>query len=225
MHVSVTVKPIKPHDAYPWLLEKHYARRLCPISYSFGVFYNDVLRGVVTYGVPVSSSLRAGICGSEHSARVLELNRLCCDNEKNIAFMLVGRSLKMLPAKSIVVSYADTAQGHIGYVYQACNFIYTGLSAKRTDWKIKGMERLHGSTVADMSRGQENRAKYMRDRFGDSFYLQDRPRKHRYIYFTGSRSDKRILNESLLYCKEPYPKGASQQYDAGNAVQTQGTLF
>ena len=51
---------------------------------------------------------------------------------------LVGRSLRLLPKPSVVVSYADTAQGHVGYVYQAANFIYTGLSAKRTDWKKTG---------------------------------------------------------------------------------------
>ena len=139
--------------------------------------------------------------------------------------MLVGRSLKMIPAPAVVVSYADTAQGHIGYVYQACNFIYTGLSAKRTDWKLKGQEHLHGATVADMSRGKENRAQYMRDKFGDDFYLEDRPRKHRYIYFTGTKTDKKLMNDALLYKIEDYPKGESIRYDSGNSVQTQRTLF
>lgn len=219
------VKPIKPMDAYPWILEKHYAKRLCPISYAFGIFDDDKLRGIVTYGIPVSSSLRDGVCGKSYSGRVIELNRLCCDNLKNIASMLVGRSLKMIPAPAVVVSYADTAQGHIGYVYQACNFIYTGLSAKRTDWKLKGQEHLHGATVADMSRGKENRAQYMRDKFGDDFYLEDRPRKHRYIYFTGTKTDKKLMNDALLYKIEDYPKGESIRYDSGNSVQTQRTLF
>jgi hypothetical protein len=129
----------------------------------------------------------------------------------------------MLPKPSIVVSYADTEQEHVGYVYQACNFIYTGLSAKRTDWKIKGMEHLHGQTIADMSRGcNGSRADFMREKFGDDFYLEDRARKHRYIFVTGK--NKKLKNQ-IRYASEPYPKGESKRYDAGNSVLTQKLLF
>jgi hypothetical protein len=169
--------------------------------------------------------LRIGICGDKWMDNVIELNRLCCVNEKNLASILVGRSLKMLPKPTVVVSYADTERGHIGYVYQATNFVYTGLSAKRTDWKLKGMEHLHGATVADMSRGQENRAKWMRDKFGDDFYLQDRSRKHRYVYFVGSQGQKKAMQSSLMYAVKPYPKGDSRRYDAGGVVATQELLF
>jgi hypothetical protein len=219
------VIPINTFEVEPWLLEKHYAKRMCPISYAFGVYRDTQLIGVVTYGTPVSSSLRIGVCGDKWINNVIELNRLCCKNEKNVASFLVGRSLKMLPKPSVVVSYADTEQGHVGYVYQATNFVYTGLSAKRTDWKLKGMEHLHGSTVADMSRGQENRAQWMRDKFGDDFYLEDRARKHRYVYFVGSKAQKKCMLLDLNYEVKPYPKGDTQRYDAGGIVKTQQMLF
>ena len=221
----INVLPIKPEETEPWLLNKHYAKRMCPISYSFGAYEGAKLIGIVTYGTPVSSSLRVGICGEKWMENVIELNRLCCENQKNIASILVGRSLKMLPKPTVVVSYADTEQGHIGYVYQATNFVYTGLSAKRTDWKLKGMEYLYGATVADMSRGQENRAQWMRDKFGDDFYLQDRARKHRYVYFVGSKGQKKLMKSALMYSIEPYPKGDSKRYDAGGSVATQDLLF
>jgi hypothetical protein len=219
------VEPIPTRDAVPWLMNRHYARRMCPISYAFGAYVGGVLLGVVTYGTPVSSSLRKGICGDSWADSVVELNRLCCESKKNTASQLVGRSLSMLPKPSIVVSYADTNQGHVGYVYQATNFIYTGLSAKRTDWKIKGMEHLHGATVADMSRGKENRAAYMRERFGDDFYLEDRPRKHRYVFFVGSKADRRKMREDMRYDEHPYPKGESKRYDASSSIETQALLF
>ena len=219
------VLPINSFEVEPWLLQKHYAKRMCPISYAFGLYDNDALVGVVTYGTPSSSTLRTGICGRQFGDLVVELNRLCCDNQPNRAFFLVGRSLTMLPKPLIVVSYADTEQGHVGYVYQATNFIYTGLSAKRTDWKIKGQEHLHGATVADMSRGQENRAQWMREKFGDDFYLKDRSRKHRYIFFLGSKKQKQSMLEALNYEIEPYPKGESMRYDSGGSVPTQQLLF
>jgi hypothetical protein len=219
------VLPIHSFEVEPWLLHKHYAKRMCPISYAFGLYEKDQLIGVVTYGVPSSSPLRSGICGVEYSENVVELNRLCCDNKPNHASFLVGRSLRMLPKPLIVVSYADTEQGHVGYVYQATNFIYTGLSAKRTDWKIKGQEHLHGATIADMSRGQENRAEWMRSKFGDDFYLKDRSRKHRYIFFLGNKKQKQSMLGALKYEIEPYPKGESTRYDSGGSVKTQQLLF
>jgi hypothetical protein len=218
------VIPIQSYEVEPWLLHKHYAKRIPSISYAFGLFEDGNLVGVCTYGTPSSAPLRDGIAGPENAKYVLELNRLCVDTKiKNAASMLVGRSLQMLPKPSIVVSYADTEQEHVGYVYQACNFIYTGLSAKRTDWKIKGMEQLHGQTIADMSRGcKGSRADFMRSKFGDDFYLEDRARKHRYIFVTGKNKQ---LKQSIRYKQEPYPKGESKKYDAGGKVITQSLLF
>jgi hypothetical protein len=217
------VLPINSFEAEPWLLEKHYAKRMPSISYAFGLYEDDILVGVCTYGTPSSTHLRNGIAGEENSEYVLELSRLCIESKhKNAASILVGRSLQMLPKPSIVVSYADTEQNHVGYVYQACNFIYTGLSIKKKDWAIKGMEHLHGQTIADISRGQEKRLDFMKEKFGDDFYMKERARKHRYIFVTGKNKK---LKAAIRYPSEPYPKGESKRYDAGTSVKTQQLLF
>lgn len=223
--LRLSVAPIPAKEAEPWLLARHYAKRLCPISYAFGAYRGTELVGVVTYGTPASAPLRSGVCGEEWADKVLELNRLCCENSKNTASTLVGRSLRMLPKPSVVVSYADTAQGHVGYIYQATNFIYTGLSAKRTDWKIKGREHLHGATVADESRGQANRAEWMRAKYGDDFYLADRPRKHRYVFPVGTAAQRAKIRAALRYAVEPYPKGESRRYDSHANIETQDAFF
>ena len=220
----ITVTSIKRSDYAPWLLERHYARRMCPVSHAFGAYADGELVGVVTYGVPAASPLRSGICGDEWADSVLELNRLCCEPWQNLASQLVGQSLRMVPRPAVVVSFADSAQGHIGYIYQATNWLYTGLSAKRTDWKVRGLEHLHGATVADKSRGAESRAEWMRAKYGDDFYLEPRPRKHRYVYFVGSKSQRRSMRAALRYPVEPYPKGETRRYDASAPVQTQGVL-
>jgi len=224
MKETVTVQPILASETYAWLLNKHYAKRLCPISHAFGAYRGNVLIGVVTYGVPVSSPLRKGVCGDDWKDHVLELNRLVCENSKNMASRLVGQSLRMLPRPTIVVSYADIAQGHVGYVYQACNFIYTGLSAKRTNWTVEGHEQ-HSHTIADESRGRENRSEWIRGKYGDAFSLSPRSRKHRYVYFCGSRTQVKELRNALRYPVEPYPKGDSSHYDSGGAVPTQLLLI
>lgn len=200
------VKPITRSDCEPFVIGIHYANRWPSISFAYGLFDDNELIGVCCYGTPSSAPLRNGIAGSELSKCVLELNRLCLKyNRKNEASFLVSKSLKILPRNRIVISFADIDQGHKGTVYQACNFTYHGLSAKRTDWKVKGMEHLHGQTIADEFRGVKNRAQAMRDKYGDDFYLSPRPRKHRYIYIAGTVGFKKLVSNAIRYKQEQYP--------------------
>jgi hypothetical protein len=222
----IEVRQLQNWETHEWLLHVHYAKRLPSISFAFGLFVDNAMKGLVTYGTPVASTLRDGVAGKQCADIVLELNRLVfIKSVKNHPSMLVGRSLRMLPKPSIVVSFADTDQRHIGYVYQACNFIYTGLSAKRTDWKVKGMEHLHGATIADQSRGKPNRAEWMREKHGDNFYLQDRPRKHRYIYIVAKGQQRKAIQSALLYSAQPYPKGDSERYAIDYQPSYQTGLF
>jgi len=202
-----SVLTINRNDCYDYIMNIHYAKRFPPISYAYGLFEYGKLVGIITYGCPVSSTLRVGVCGKEYKDNVLELNRLCLlNNKKNEASILVGRSLKMLPDDKIIVSYADPSHGHIGYVYQATNFLYCGLSPKRSDWCIKGKEHLHHATVVDEFRGKSNRSELMREKYGNDFYSKPRVRKHRYVQFTGNKRFKKKARKSLLYGIEPYPK-------------------
>jgi hypothetical protein len=225
MKADFNIQPIPSQETWEWLLKKHYAHRIPSISYAFGLYENNVLCGVCTFGTPSSAPLREGIAGKSYINNVIELNRLVVESrELNITSWFVSRCLKSFKYK-IVISYADTEQGHVGKIYQACNFLYTGLSAKRTDWKVNGMEHLHGQTIADESRGAEDRVQYMIDKYGDDFYLQDRPRKHRYIYICGDKKFKRDALKSLKYPILEYPKGETKRYDASYKPIVQGILI
>jgi hypothetical protein len=215
------VRPIQNYETKTWLLNKHYAKRMPSISYAFGLYDDDSLVGICTFGSPPSPSLCVGVCGEEHKSKVVELNRLILETDKpNSASFLVSQSLKLLPKPSIVVSYADTKQGHVGYIYQATNFLYTGLSASRVDWAVKGLEHMHSKTLSEGMTLETMMAKY-----GDKFYHKERDRKHRYIIFTGSKNQKKKLNKQLKYVTSDYPKGDSARYDASGYVEKQGVLF
>jgi hypothetical protein len=193
------------------ILDGHYLHRLPSISYCYKMF-DDIgsICGVCTFGTPPSPPLRRGVCGDEYKGNVIELNRLFLTNNlKNQASKIVGFSLRDLSkvGNFIVVSFADTSANHIGYVYQACNFTYTGLSAKRTDWSVEGLD-LHGVSIADKFRNKSGkRSDLVREEYGDKFSLKERSRKHRYVYFTGSKTFKISAMKSLKYKVEPYPKG------------------
>ena len=198
-----SVQSIKAQDCHWWLINLHYAKRIPSISYAFGLLQDGNLVGIVTYGTPPSSTLCRGICGPDYQTQVLELNRLVLKNNlHNEASILVSQSLKLLPSPSIIVSFADSAQNHIGYVYQATNFIYTGLSAKFIDPQVKGLEHQHHATYAHGLSNAEVVAKYG----ADNVTWVERSRKHRYLYFIGSKSQKRTYMAALRYQVQSYPK-------------------
>ncbi len=197
-----SVKPIDNATAQQVVVTHHYLHRKAPCSQAFGLFDDaGELRGVVMYGTPSSSSLRAGIAGKDQASNVVELTRLWIDDStpKNSESYLIGNSIKHC-AKEIVVSFADTSQNHLGIVYQATNWIYTGLSAKRTDWQVQGIDK-HGHTWADKYTAVE-----MRQLFGDKFTLVPRSRKHRYIYLNAKGKRRKELLALLRYEQQPYPK-------------------
>jgi hypothetical protein len=82
------------------------------------------------------------------------------------------------------------------------------------------MEHKHSKTISDGMTLETIKEKY-----GDDFYYTERSRKHRYIYFHGTKNDKKVLLSKFLYKSEPYPKGDSKKYDSGGKVATQAILF
>ena len=205
------IKLVTRKDYLPFMLDIHYAKRIPSVSYAYGLYINNNLEGIVSYGTPPSSTLRRGIAGDRFIPDVLELNRVVLQrNNRNDSSWLIANSLKALPKNRIVVSYADTSQDHVGYVYQATNFIYTGLSAKRTDWKVRGKEHLHSQSIVDEFRGQPNRSKCLREKYGDDFYTVDRPRKHRYIFIIGSKTYRKEVMKNLKYNIMDYPKAPNK---------------
>jgi hypothetical protein len=200
------VERINSSDAYWLILNRHYAQRLPSISYAYGLMRDGDLVGVCTYGTPASSTLCRGVCGDEYQGIVLELNRLVLtDNLRHEASRLIAGSMRLLPRPSIVVSYADTSQGHLGVVYQATNFIYTGLSARFTDPVVEGLEHQHHATYAHGLSNAEVIERYGADRVR----FVERARKHRYVAFVGSARQKRRLRAVLRYEVLPYPKAAA----------------
>lgn len=144
------VKSIDTSQCKEWLLKKHYAKRLPSISYSFGLFnIQNILQGVLTFGMPPSPTLAESICGENYSKIVLELNRLVVNDglEKNVLSYFVSKCLTLIPKPRIIISFSDANMGHNGYIYQACNFLYTGESSNTTKLIDKNGVEFHFRNV------------------------------------------------------------------------------
>ena len=201
------VRQIPNNHVKEWLMKRHYAHRIPSISFAFGLIDKHNIIGICTFGIPASPSLCRGICGEQYKDFVLELNRFCVEDNTlpNSASFFLGRSIKLLPYPRILVSYADTGQGHIGYIYQATNWLYTGLTKERTD----------------IFTGEIKHSRHY-DKNSDYSKRQIRTAKHRYIYF--HKCSKEII-KALNYPILPYPKGDTARYKADLPITKQGILM
>ena len=213
------VKAIKKHECKEWFMYKHYAKRIPMIMFSFGIFKKKELIGVCSYGNPVSKDLVQNMLNGKYKKSIYELNRLVVneDLEKNTLSYFVSQTFKLLPSPCCLISYADSSQGHHGYIYQSTNWLYTGLTQSIKDWKEIGTNK-HSRGVATMG------AEYMK-KHPERYEQVDRSRKHRYIQFIGTKKEKKDMKNNLKYKVEPYPKGDNERYDSSYKPSTQTQLF
>lgn len=203
---DIYFKEIDRESTKPFLLNKHYLKRMPPLSIAFGAFYKDDLIGVLTFGKPPSNALCRGVCGDDFSSKVFELNRLYTIDSapKNTESRFISYALKQLKDKNlIIISYADKAMNHSGYIYQATNWMYTGFTQSRTDIYV----------------GKNNHSKnYTPEQ--QSFVVRSvRSQKHRYIYICGDKRFKKSVLENLNYpIYNEYPKGEVYHYNDDSEI-------
>lgn len=192
----------------------HYLHRLRNCTYSFGLWDKnerdvtpfgefDSLVGVIMYSVPAAFQLCEGICGKEYKDQVIELSRLWIKDGtlKNVESFLISGTLKLLDHHDIVVSYADPSANHRGIIYQATNFVYTGLSGGGRDLIVTTMKGSH-------SRGTPKIGGYeaLCEKYGkENVEYQEKIPKHRYIYFACSKKKRAMYMKKLKWPGKPYP--------------------
>ena len=210
------VQSIKTEECKEWFLKKHYAKRIPNSIYTFGLYEGSLLQGVVSYGMTANNNLNEII----KDIKAIELNRLVINNDvdKNALSFFVSQSLNMLPKPIVVISYADSEQGHNGYIYQATNWVYTGTSEGKRVYLKDGKE-YHRKSAYELGINSIEEA----EKRGFTYY-KGKP-KHRYLYIIGSKKQKNKMIKQLPWNIEPYPKGINKRYDAGYKPTTQATLF
>jgi len=211
------VERISFNDCKDWLLYKHYAHRIPSISYAFGLFDTDnILQGVCTFGRTAFQEA-SFLCGEEKKNLVYELNRLIVNQfDKNMTSFFVSQCLRLLPKPSIIISYSDEGQGHFGYIYQACNFLYSGCGIGAINYI---------TSIGKLSRSGMRNRETRNQEIPEIYRIENGTRKHRYIYFIGTKKEKKEMLKALKYEIQPYPKGENKNYDASYEPTVQGRLF
>jgi hypothetical protein len=214
---------------------RHYLHRKCPISYAFGAFAGPFLVGVLTVGKSPSWSQQYGLVGEKYEERkddpsarardVYELNRLWMSDSyllpDHCESRFIGwclRELRKIHPNIILVSYADTSQGHLGVVYKATNWIYTGTNIRFKDIHPKGYGDYR--SVPKSVRGEKigNRRHWS---FDPNIRRVERSTKHRYVWFSNAKDRSLLAWEVLPYpqkerAEEPEPEKFTQAWFAWN---------
>lgn len=188
----------------------HYAHRVPSIVVAVGMFVDEVLAGCITYGIPANTNMLS-FCPVANNNQVLELNRLFIFDwvGRNRESWLIGQSFNLLHNYLALISYADEGHQHYGYIYQATNWLYTGVSKGDTKWIIGNKEYHRKSIYNQFGTSSIEKVKEIVNcpvtitREGD---------KHRYVYFLGSKSQKRKLRKALKWPVLPYPKGVTNAH-------------
>lgn len=177
---------------------------------AFGAYQNEKLVAAVAYGPGGNSKSLSAIIQGIDNTTGRELIRLWVHPEapKNTASYTVSRSLKLLPREvELVVSFADSGQNHAGYVYQALNFYYLGMSNEGI--------RYVDSTGTEVTARLANIYRLRNpDKYGDKTMKEIRAdlgwtpikshAKHRYAL--GLNKGKRSINKQLAKMSQPFPK-------------------
>jgi hypothetical protein len=186
----------------------HYAKRVPSIVFAVGMYVDTILAGVVTYGIPPVPNVQR-ICGEEYRKNTLELNRLFVFDwaGSNSESWLIGQSFKLLklmkPQYCVLVSYADSKYGHCGYIYQATNWYYTGISpAMNVGYIIDGHE-YHNKALVNMI-GSWSKREVLK-KFPDAIQVMGGA-KYRYVYFLGNKTKNKELKSKLKWDILEYPK-------------------
>lgn len=229
---KVSINKIHFSVAKKIIIEKHYTHAWTTQSICLGIYYEtdnehpffnskeELLIGVIVYGNPVGSNSLNAISDSLKKKQVLELTRLYIDDGygKNIESLSISKSIHWLkkhwPKLKYLISFADPEQNHLGIIYQATNWLYTGISSK-DEWYIIKNKRVHPRTVGER---YGTRSMKKLEQMGIDVKRELMYGKHRYIYIMKSGKQRKCLIKELNYEVLSYPKSYIK------VVKTIGTI-
>ena len=180
-----------------------------------GVWESGSFIGVVIYGCGATPNLGKpyGLPQNE----CIELVRVALKKHQTPVSRIVAIANKWMhkanPSLRLIVSFADTSQGHHGGIYQAGNWIYSGQGNSAKFYMIHG-KLTHPRTLGLAGLVQNIHGAKRRD---PNATVVDVPGKHRYLMPLDADMRARILPLA-----KPYPKRAKQAMDDNQSSQRQG---
>jgi hypothetical protein len=147
----IQIAPVKAKIAFDFVLKNHYSGKVVNNSVlHFGVFYNNLLAGVLQFGPPLDKSKVIGLVKNQNGDPApwndfFELNRMVFldllprNSESRAIAICVNLIKKKYPNIKWIISFADATQCGHGTIYQAAGFKLTQIKESNNIARINGV--------------------------------------------------------------------------------------
>jgi hypothetical protein len=134
------------------VLKWHYSKCMpSPPHLKFGIWENNIFIGSIIYSRGASSNI--GKPYNLLQTQVCELTRIALNNHKTFVSKLISMTISIIKNKyeniQLIISYADYNQNHLGKIYQATNFIYTGMTSETYEYYDTNGKKYHSRQISE----------------------------------------------------------------------------
>ena len=207
------------HEAAKYAVENwHYSRSMPSASIKIGAWENGKFIGVVIFGRGAASEI-----GSPYGLpqdQICELVRIALRDHKTPTSRILAIALRMLkssnPGLRMVVSFADTEQGHHGGIYQATGWLFEG-SKEYHAYRVNGAVTHPKTLHSRYGKGGQS-IPWLRANVDPKAERISGAKKHKYLMPLDAE-----MRERILPLAKPYPKRAKQAMTDDQSAQRQGS--
>lgn len=153
----VIIDGISDSDYVPFYDKYHYMGTGGRRGLTIGAMLDSKLIASCTFG-PITRkeiAIRKGVDSKE----MRELVRFCIHpnyHKKNFASWFMGKCIKLFRKNykdvTMLVSFADSTEGHEGIIYKATNWEYDGITGKSYHYENEDGKKIHKKTVFDTAK-------------------------------------------------------------------------
>lgn len=213
------------YEAAKYAVENWHYSHVMPASKTvkIGAWENGVFIGCVIFSRGANQHL--GKAYNLSINEVTELTRVALSNHITATSKIVAIAIRFLkkqsPGLRLIISYADCDQKHIGVIYQASNWIYSGMvqtGGGTPKYMINGIIKHGRSIYAKFGRGSQN-LEWLKNHVDPNAEKVYTLGKHKYLFPLDNAIKKQI--EPL---RKPYPKRERGEIDSApqSNVETEG---
>ena len=150
---DLQLKRIDNEVAKDFISKHHYLETIRNGSYHFGAYHGEMLVWVISYAFPIRLEVakKQGLENNQvlEISRIVRMPNLIC---KNLASYMIAKTRSLLPDYiKLIISYADSTEGHTGGVYKAAGFTFNGDVAPDYCY-ISDYGRYHKKTIWDKAK-------------------------------------------------------------------------
>lgn len=206
----------------------HYSKRMPVFKQNFlGVWENNKFIGAVIFGLGAAGSCNGAQYGLARNFEVVELTRVALSQHTTPVTRIIAICIKMLrrknPKLQMIVSFADSSQGHYGIIYQGGGWIYTGFYDSSGDCYLVNGKKEHAKTLHSRFGKGGQSIPWLRANIDPKAQRIKGKPKFRYLMPLNSE-----IKNKILKLAKPYPKCAESmkvmqsphQEKEGEAVST-----